>query len=440
MTSLSPAPLVILATFGTAGDLEPFLLMARGLRARGHRVCVLTSRDHEARLLESGLSHRLYGGVAKVDAVLDDPELWDERKGLGVVWRGVLEGFEEVVDLMTALASDEPCVALCHPFMLPAADVARSHRPRLRAVGAWLAPSNLRTIHDPMMLGSRRIPSWVPPAWRGALWRFVDRHWIDGVLLPGLDAVRAAHALAPVDRFFEHLGRVCDASVGLFPSWFAPRVPDWPTPFVEAGFPLAAASDSAELPAEIERFLADGPPPVVVTFGSGMRHAHATFESARRALLALGRRGVFVSRHRLQVPAVLSSGILWTPFASFDRLLPRAAAIVHHGGIGTTAQALRAGLPQLVVASGFDQFDNGERLRLLGVADALPARRASVRALRRRLGRLLRSTSVRVACEAAARRFEQPVSAGVSDAFVDRVAGALAMAASGASSCRVPMG
>lgn len=399
-------PLAILATFGTGGDLEPFILVARGLRARGHRVCIVASRDHAPRLRDCGLPHRLYGTLPQIDAMLDDPELWHERKGLGVLGRGLAAILPEAVEAIESLAGEGPCAALCHPFMLPAADIVRSRHAGLRVVGAWLAPSNLRSLQDPMMLGPRRIPAWVPLAWRRALWRFVDRRWVDNVMLPGLDAVRAAHGLAPVDRYFDHLADVCDASVGLFPAWFAPRACDWPSPFIEAGFPLATAPASIRLPEPVERFLAQGEAPVVVTFGTGMRHAADVFERCRRALRALGRRGLFVSRHAAQIPADLGPGILRVPQLPFETLLPRVAAIVHHGGIGTAAQALRAGIPQLVVASGFDQFDNGERLRTLGVGDMLPASRAGARALRRRLEALLDSASTRHACAAIRRHME----------------------------------
>jgi rhamnosyltransferase subunit B len=420
-----PGTLVILATFGTGGDLEPFILMARALQSRGDRVCLVTTRDHAPRLLESGLPHRLFGSVAQVHAMLDDPDLWDERKGLGVIGRGMAGSLDEAVDVMSDLASRTGCVVVCHPFMIPAAAIMRAGHSDVRIVGAWLAPSNLRSIRDPLMLGPRRIPAWVPLAWRRALWRFVDRYWIDNVMLPGINAVRAARGLAQVERFFDHLGASCDSSIALFPAWFAPRAPDWPTPFVEAGFPLAPVRPAAALSPAIERFLDAGGPPVVVTFGTGMRHAGESFAHCRAALSTLGHRGLFVSSHEAQRPQALPPEFVQVAQAPFASLLPRVAAIVHHGGIGTSAQALRAGIPQLVVASGFDQFDNGERLRALGVGDVLRATQASEAGLRRRLATLLASSSTRAACAAVKQQFHD---AALPEAFVDPVVAAIRMA------------
>ena len=396
-------PLIILATFGSGGDLEPFILMARALRSLGHRVHLLAPIDHHARLHDSGLPHETVGSAALIDSMLDDPELWDERRGLGVLARGLAGVLDETVDAFIRLAADTRCIAVCHPFMLPAAAIARAQLPALRVVGAWLAPSSMRSIHDPLTVGRQRIAPWVPLAWRRALWRFVDRHWIDNRMLPWLNAARARHGLPGVDHFFAHLGDCGDAALGLFPAWFARPAPDWPAPFLQADFPLPPIAASALAP-ELEAFLAAGEPPVVFTFGTAMRHAATTFEAGRRALAALGRRGVFVTRHAAQLPADLPCDILRVPHAPFASLLPRAAAIVHHGGIGTTAEALRAGIPQLAVASAFDQFDNGQRLRMLGVGDMLPAKRVDARSLRRRLARLLASETTAQACAVAATR------------------------------------
>ena len=79
----------------------------------------------------------------------------------------------------------------------------------------------------------------------------------------------------------------------------------------------------------------------------------------------------------------------WQPYAPFDVLLPRVALLVHHGGIGTTAEALRAGVPQLVLPFAFDQFDNGRRVQQMGAGSVLPAAQAHVRRLHQEIARLL---------------------------------------------------
>src|SRR5262249_22764637 len=150
----------------------------------------------------------------------------------------------------------------------------------------------------------------------------------------------------------------------LFPPWYCPAQPDWP-PSMEAGaFPLYDPGPEVALDDELQDFLHAGGEaarPVVFTPGSGNRQAAAYFERALAATRRLGRRAIFLTPHRAQVPAQLPQDVLWHPYVPLRQLLPRVAALVHHGGIGTTAEALRAGVPQLVIPLAFDQFDNGAR-------------------------------------------------------------------------------
>lgn len=383
------SPLVLLLTFGTGGDLQPFLVMAAALQARGHRTLLVAPRFHEATVQATGLAYAAFGTHEQAQQVLDDPALWDERKGFGVVWRGLLPSLNEIHALLVAHAQAGPCSVLCHPFLVPVVAMARAQQPSLRIVCAYLAPSTLRTVHHPLAVGSLNVPAWVPLAWRRALWRAIDRYSIDPDLLPGLNAARAAQGLPPVASFLPHMEAAPDASVGLFPPWYAHRQPDWPASFVEGQFPLRPVPPGQQLPAELEDFLTAGPAPIAFTPGTGHRHAAGYFESAMAVLRSLGRRGLFITPFGEQVPATLPPQVHWVPHAPFELLLPRLAVLVHHGGIGTTAEAMRAGVPQLVVPFAFDQFDNGQRVQRLNAGRVLPAARAIPRRLRREISALL---------------------------------------------------
>jgi rhamnosyltransferase subunit B len=247
-----PQPLVLLLTFGTGGDLQPFVVMAAALQARGHRTLLVVPRLHEERVQATGLAHVAFGTQAQAQQVLDDPALWDERKGFGVVWRGLLPSLGEIHALLVAQAQAGPCTVLCHPFLVPAAAMARAQQPGLRIVCAYLAPSTLRTVHDPLTVGSLHVPAWVPQGLRRALWRAIDTYSIDPELLPGLNAARAGLGLPPVASFLPHMEAAPDASVGLFPPWYAPRQPDWPAGFVEGQFPLQPVPTGQQLPDELE--------------------------------------------------------------------------------------------------------------------------------------------------------------------------------------------
>ena len=422
MTLTKPHILVVSA--GTAGDMYPFLHLARTLLARGHRVTLVGPQAHAGAAAAAGVPFEGLGTEAEYLALLDDPDAWHPRRGFRVLWRGIARGLDLLPGVVAALPPQDDCVLLAHPLALPGAALARARRPGLRIVAAWLAPSNLRTLHDPLWLGPLHVPGWVPTSWRRWLWQRVDADVVDPVTLPQLNAARARHGLAPVAHFLGHLESLPDAHLALFPPWFAPTPPDWPQPLAEGRFALYDPFLQPALAPALERFLDAGEPPLVFTPGSGNRQAARRLADAVAAARRLGRRAILLTPHRAQVPAELPASVLWLPYVPLRALLPRVAALVHHGGIGTTAEALHAGVPQLIVPMAYDQFDNAARVEALQAGRGLAGRRAGPRGLAAALARLLASADIRAGCARAAARAAADQSddaAGATAATLERL-------------------
>lgn len=382
----------VVVTIGSAGDLFPFMRLALALRESGQRVTVLGPEQHGPFVAPTGLA---FHGLPADEAVLDHPDLWHPTRGLAVVWRATRPAMAQVPAFVAALPPEDKVVLLAHPLALPEADLCRAARPGLKVAAAYLAPSNLPTVHDPLLLGPYPVPRWVPLGARRWLWRRLGEALINPVALPDVNAARAQAGLAPVGDLVGFIGAVPDLSLTLFPSWFAPAQPDWPQPLAQGGFPLYDPSPEAALAPEVARFLEAGAPPVVFTPGTGNRQAASYFRCALDAAATLGLRAILLTPHRAQLPAQLPTPALWQDYVPLRLLLPHVAALAHHGGIGTTAEALRAGTPQLVVPLAHDQFDNAARVTALGVG-------ASVRASRLTRARLV----------AALRRASDPAAAG----------------------------
>jgi rhamnosyltransferase subunit B len=398
-------PHVLVVAVGTAGDLYPFLRIARELLARGHRVTVLGVAAHAAIAAGAGVPFHPMGTEAQYRATLDHPDVWHPRKGFQVLWNGMRDQVDALPDCVAALPADEPLALFAHPLALAGAALARTRRPDLRVVAAWLAPANLRTVHDPLTIGPLRIPRWLPLAWRHRMWRGVDARLVDPVAVSDINATHARYGLPPIRHFIDHLQAVADAHLTLFPPWFAATPPDWPRPLAEGVFALHDPHAQAELPPELERFLLAGAAPLVLTPGSGNRQAHRWLARAVAAARRLDRRAILLTSHREQVPEPLPPGMLWLPYVPLRGLLPRAAAVVHHGGVGTTAEALRAGVPQVIVPLAYDQFDNAARVEALSAGTSVGggAAGARPRVLAAALRRLLGSDAIRAGCEQAAR-------------------------------------
>ncbi len=261
----------------------------------------------------------------------------------------------------------------------------------LPAATIHLQPGILHSNHETPVYPGFETPRWWPLWFKRAFFDLVYALEIDPHIAPGLNAFRAELGLPPVRdvmRSWIHSPRLV---LGSFPAWFGPPQPDWPAGMKLVGFPLYDERDATPLPADLETFLASGSPPVAFTPGSANVHARPFFEAAIEACARLGRRGLLLTRHPEQIPEGLPDGVRHVAYAPFGLLLPRVAALVHHGGIGTSAQGMAAGVPQLVMPLGYDQYDNAARMRRLGVARTLLPRRFRGMAVAKALRELLSS-------------------------------------------------
>jgi rhamnosyltransferase subunit B len=386
------------------------LKIALALRARGHRISFLGPEQHRPYVTAAGLA---FHAVPVDEAVLDDPRLWHARHGFSVVWQATRAAAAALLRFVEGLPPSEACVLLVHPLALPEADLCRAARPDIRVAAAYLAPSNLPTVHDPLVMGPLAVPRWVPLQARRWLWKRVGKQLIDPVVLPRL------RGLPPVRNALAYLFQVADLSLALFPAWFAPTQPDWPKPLLRSDFPRYDPHPQAPFSPELAAFLAHGEAPIVFTPGTGNRQAAAYFQAALAAVERLGRRAIFLTPHENQLPAALPAAVLWQAYVPLRALLPECAALVHHGGIGTTAEALSCGILQLVVPFAHDQFDNAARITVLRAGLTLSATRLSATRLTRRLRRLLSSRALAVNARAMATRFKpEPDIDGICAALV----------------------
>jgi UDP:flavonoid glycosyltransferase YjiC (YdhE family) len=155
---------------------------------------------------------------------------------------------------------------------------------------------------------------------------------------------------------------------------------------------------------QAQAFLDDGPPPIAFTPGTANRESGRFFQTAVDVCQMLGRRGVLLTKFPEQLPTALPPTMVALSFEPLRTLLPRCAAFVHHGGIGSSSQGLAAGVPQLVRPLAFDQPDNAARLERLGVAEVLGPRAFTTQRASAALERLLTDMAVAERCTELAAR------------------------------------
>jgi UDP:flavonoid glycosyltransferase YjiC (YdhE family) len=314
------------------------------------------------------------------------------------------------------------------PAMRPQLDLAaRLHRPGRTVLVGGTASLGARIAHDllaaplatvhvqpmvvwseyrspvvgPLLMGDR-----VPRLLKRLQYRLAEKPTVNRWMLRRANALREELGLPPLGGMSELLNSP-QKVIGLFPDWYASPQPDWPRQMELTGFALWDGAELDGPPPELEEFLAAGEPPIAFTISSTAWRARDFFEAAVGACGRLGKRGLLLTGRPEHVPEELPDGIRRFDYVPLSQLLPRVVAFVHHGGLGTGAQALAAGVPQLTRPACFDQPDNAERLRRLGVSETLSPRVLNEASLTRALVRLIGSEQVRRRCAELAARVRE---------------------------------
>jgi len=387
---------VVLATFGSLGDLHPYLAIAREIAARGHLPVVATTDYHADAVRAAGIE---FAAVAPAADVF--PEMRALVQRLFHPLTGPRYMIREVVmphvraayaDLHRIAADAD--VLVSHPLTMTVPLVAAKRG--LPWASTVLAPFSLMSAVDPPAFAAAGWLDWIrrlgPEPYRAVL-GLIKR--VAGRWEAPLAALRREIGLPPASagamfegQFSPHL------NLAMFSRVLAAPQPDWPAATVVCGFPRweGDAPDPATAEA-LAAFLAAGDPPIVFTLGSSVAHAAGDFfadavEAARR----LGRRALLITGADEHAHAAIADGrqVRAFRYLPYGAVFPHARAIVHQGGIGTLAQALASGRPQLVLPVAFDQPDNARRAQRCGVARALPWRRVRAASLAEELAALLR--------------------------------------------------
>jgi rhamnosyltransferase subunit B len=368
----------LLATWGSLGDLHPYLALGRGLQARGHRVTLCTGSIYREKVEREGL------GWTPLRPELPAPEnsamlmgkLMDPRHGSRrVIREWIMPALSEMrTDLSAALKDGRVDVLIAHPILYAAPVAAKEAN--IPWVGTFLAPILLPSVYDPPVPPSHPSAGWVgalrPPlsTWALEAGKRRIRPWAAPA-----DALRRSAGLPRAHPLFEGMHSPF-LNLALFSRALGAPQPDWPKNTVQTGFAfydrLEGGTDEALAP-QTETFLAAGDAPLLFTLGSSaVMSPGRFFKLAIDATKALGARAILLTGKGVAPPENLPPGMLAVPYAPHSTIMPRCRAIVHQGGVGTTGQALRSGRPQIVVPFSHDQPDNAHRIARTGAGRVLP--------------------------------------------------------------------
>lgn len=357
----TPARMVFL-TVGTAGDILPFAALAETFAKRGRDVLLIAHIDSQALLSPFRFPRKFFGERGGLKRRLADPRITHPVKGFRTLFDGYGESLQQACRVISESVGHGRTQLIAHPFSVPAAVIARELGLVQSVTAGYLAPSMLRTMRGPMALGALSVPAWMPDAAKSVILKTIDRFFVDPVAAFQTNLARRSLGLAPIRSYLPHVAESPDLSLTLFPRWFAPSQPDWPSPLVEGDFQFVPTATREAALGDLHNFLARGEAPILFMPGSSNRHAETFFRVASQVVQERAQRAIFLTPCPEQLPHPLPESIHWTSFVELSTLLSHVHAVVHHGGIGTVAQAFRSGVPQVVIPFAWDQFDNASRV------------------------------------------------------------------------------
>jgi rhamnosyltransferase subunit B len=390
----------LLSTFGSAGDVFPMLGLAIELRSRGHRVTLATNGHFQPIIASYGIPFEPLGTEDEYQASIRNPSLWDPRKAFAHIVASMKPMLKRQFDLHVEKVQESKEVVGVTNCLGFGALMAREAL-KIPVITLHLQPSVIWSRYEQPVLPGLFGPRWL----RSIMYRIGIRFFIDPAICPFLNSWRAELGLPPMSHLTKWWHSPSGV-IGMFPEWYAKPQPDWPANLELADFPLWNHQPSDRLGDEVQAFLDAGDAPIVFTPGTANVFGQKFFAAAVSACQALGRRGILLTSHPEQLPANLPSTIAAFQYVPLDRLLPRAAAFVHHGGVGSMSQGMLAGIPQVLMPLAHDQFDNAERVRRLGLGDAIPEAKFTAPRLTDVLRKLLASKETAERCRATAERMQ----------------------------------
>ena len=372
---------IVISTFGSFGDVHPYVAIALELKRRGHRPVIATSEIYREKTDALGLeihpvppdlpSYDQPEEVARMVEEMIDPKKGPERVFTQFVNPHLRGMYDALLD-----ATRGADLLVTHVLSLAGPPLVE--KTGIKWASSVLAPISMFSNYDP--------PVFPQMPW---LYKVLKLHPSVSRAAMRVGRLKLDQMAEPVYRLRKELGLKRGGNpmlegqhsprmvLALFSSAIAKPQPDWPPQTRVTGFPFYdrrdRAGDEERLDPNLLKFLDAGEPPVVFTLGSSAIYAAGDFyRESVAAARAAGVRALLLTGEPWNRPAEMPEGVAAFDYAPYGELLPRARAVVHQGGIGTTAQGLRAGMPALVVPFSHDQFDNGSRVARVGAGRGLP--------------------------------------------------------------------
>lgn len=361
---------IVLLPFGSAGDVYPFIGIGKELTRRGHCVVAVASGYFKEPLRRAGIDLVDIYSEEKYRALIGHPDTWTPgMKSL----RKAVEATSDILrlqfDYLQSRRDDDISIvsgAFCFAGRM------MQDKFGTRNITLQTSPAYINSVEKPPLISGLYMPDWMPLWLRRLQYdlsgKFVDR------LFQFVNDFRSEQGLAAVRRVGTHWANSPLMTLGLFPSWFCEPANDWDSFVKLSHFPMyddpSVTYSGEKLDAFIQDYASLGKP-ILFCPGSAVTNDPLFFASAVDACVRLNRPGILVTNFPDQIRVDLPPHVVALTYVPFSTILTRMSAMVHHGGIGSVASCCAAGVPQIIVPTAYDQFDNGRRVAALGLGEVV---------------------------------------------------------------------
>lgn len=357
---------VIFFVIGTKGDVYPMVALARDLHQKGFEVTFLSNDYFKSDIENNGLTYYSVGTLQQYYKG-NSADMWQpSSNGINILHDYHIPTFVPAFEYVRERYANNKNIVVVSMDPICGARAAANILD-IPSVQITLSPNMIPSFISPPAPECWRYPKWVPSFIKRILLQFkewqlyrssYDRH-VD-------DQVNYARKQLGKKTFGRKSKKTEVLHIGFFPEWFGMRPSDWPSELKLVGFPLCHSVNN-QATAVIADFIQKHGSPLVFTTGTGISNAQTLMDECKVICSKLNVPGIFVGKN--VESGNITGGFLCIDYVDFSYLLPKCKAIVHHGGVGTIAQAIMAGIPQLIRPLKFDQPDNAFRIHKLGLGE-----------------------------------------------------------------------
>lgn len=372
----------IIVTSGSVGDVYPFISIGRELFERGHDVIILSNPYYKKMILDNSLDFYPIGDISDLESGILAQEkkenklkrrLGDVNAGLQVLNNLYIKPMEAIYDYVCNNACDDT-VLISHFLQF----------------GSKLAQEKM---------GIPLIVISLAPYWLSANF--------DDMLCKTINKTRDRMGLQPVKNIMKDWMFSSTKLIGLFPEWFSKTKENWPSNVELTGFSLSDNQVNNQVPSDVKDFLLGDKSVIIFKLSTLKLNAEDFFQISSEICSRLGKKGIILSKFKDQLPDEVKPYIKHFDYFPLGELLPYASVIVHDGGIGTSAQALANGIPQLICPRTDEQRNNSEILKNLGVSDEVFWSKYKLENVCEKLDALMNSETIRKQCSVVSSRFKR---------------------------------